>query len=228
MATWQNDGVLDYGEADDTLALRFICMGRRSRRILLAIHVSQLKDSLVVEELLLDKFETEGIVRLNGKGTTGELDGLLCSTLIIIGKDWLDGDYDREEVFTVVCQVLHGVIAEVQTADTLRELLPEAGAELVSIRCTIPLMVSIEEERYGWGVSNLSGTDIDRDQTLVVWIEHKLKLVLVCSIICRHQLDGFFANTGVIFQSDALFDTSLHSKFKIKGMLAILTADLPH
>ena len=78
-------------------------MGRRSRRVLFTIHVSQLKDSLVVEELLLDQFETEGVIRLDGKCPAGELDGLLSSTSIIIGKDRFNGDDDREEVLTVVC-----------------------------------------------------------------------------------------------------------------------------
>ena len=74
MSTWKNDGVFDYSEADDTLALSFISVGRRGRRVLFTIHVSQFKDSLVVEELLLDKFETEGVVGLDGKGPAGELD----------------------------------------------------------------------------------------------------------------------------------------------------------
>ena len=124
MSTWKNDSVFDYSEADDTLTLSFISVGRCGWRVLFTIHVSQFKDSLVVEELLLDKFETEGIVGLDGKGPAGELDWLLCTALIIIGKDRFNGDNDREEVFTVVCQVLHGVVTEVQTAYALRELLP--------------------------------------------------------------------------------------------------------
>ena len=67
-----------------------------------------------------------------------------------------------------MCQVLHGIVAEIQTADTFWELLSEAGAELVSIRCTVPLMVSIEEKWHGRSITNLSGTDIDRDQTFIV------------------------------------------------------------
>ena len=51
VSAWQDDRVLYNGEADDTFSLHVIII---AALVLLAIHVCQIKDGPVVEQLLLE------------------------------------------------------------------------------------------------------------------------------------------------------------------------------
>jgi len=54
---------------------------------------------------LLHKFKSESVISFKGKGSTRELDGLLGSALVVLGKERLDCDNDWVEVVPIVSQV---------------------------------------------------------------------------------------------------------------------------
>ena len=171
MSTWQDDRVLDHGEADDAFSLNVVVCGRRCR-ILLSIHIGQVKDGAVVKELLLDQFEFKRAVSLDGEGAAGVLNRFLGPALVAGREDRLDSDDDRVEVFPVVCQVVHLVLTEVQAADVAGELLLEARAKLVGIRSSVLLQVSVVVKRRRLCITNLSRTEIHSDHALVVGVEN--------------------------------------------------------
>ena len=181
MSTWQDDRVFDHGEADDAFSLNVVVCGRCCR-ILLSIHIGQVKDGAVVKELLLDQFEFKRAVSLDGEGAAGVLNRFLGPALVAGRKDRLNGDDDRVEVFPVVCQVVHLVLTEVQAADVAGELLLEARAEFVGVGGAVFLQVGVVVERGRLRVANLGRTQIHSDHALVVGIEDEVEFVLVCTV----------------------------------------------
>ena len=99
MATREHDCVFDHSEANDALALRFPVCSSATCTIgtrVLPVHIRQLKDGLVVEELLLDELERERVVLgVKRQGPAAELGGLLSSASIVRGEERLYGDYYR-------------------------------------------------------------------------------------------------------------------------------------
>ena len=102
MATREHDCVLDHSEANDALTLRFTVCSSAISTIgtgVLPVHICQLKDGLVVEELLLHELEAELVaLGIERQGPAAELDGLLSSASVIRGKDRFYGDDYRVEV----------------------------------------------------------------------------------------------------------------------------------
>lgn len=66
MSTRQYYGVFDDSEANDTFALGFIRLGSRAG-VFLAIHVCELEDCPIVEQLLLQKLESKRMVTFHGE-----------------------------------------------------------------------------------------------------------------------------------------------------------------
>ena len=185
MPTRQDDRVLDHGEAYDTLSLNVVVCGRR-RRVLLPIHVGQVEDRAVVEELLLDHLELERAVSLDRKGAAGVLNRFLGPALVAGREDRLDSDDNGIEVFPVVSEVVHLVLAEVEATYIARELLLEAWAELVSVGGAVLLQVSVVVERRRLRVANLRRAQVHSDHALVVGVEDQVKLMLVSTVSRAH------------------------------------------
>jgi hypothetical protein len=57
------------------------------------------------KQLLLDKFESVSVISLNSEGSARKLDGLLSSTLVVLGEERLDCDNDGIEIVAIVSQV---------------------------------------------------------------------------------------------------------------------------
>ena len=110
MAAREHDCVLDHSEANDALALRFPVCSSATCTIgtrVLPVHIRQLKDGLVVEELLLDELERERVVLgVKRQGPAAELDGLLSSTSVICGEERFYGDNYRVEVHSRICKLI--------------------------------------------------------------------------------------------------------------------------
>ena len=110
-----------------------------------------------------------------------------------------------------MCQIMHLILSQVETAYIFWELLLQARTKFEGIRSTILLQVSVVEERGGSSVSDLCRAQINCNHALVVGIEDKLQLVLVSSICRTYQLDAFLTDVGVVLQRHALFDSSLQA-----------------
>ena len=68
MATGKHHSVFDDCKADDAFSLCLICLSR-ARGVLFTVQVNQLEDGPVVQQLLLEEFEAERVVSLQGKCT---------------------------------------------------------------------------------------------------------------------------------------------------------------
>ena len=100
---------------------------------------------------------------------------------------------------------MHLVLAEVQAADVAGELLFEPGAELVGVRRTVLLQVSVIVQRGRLSIADFGSTEVDSDHAFIVCVEDELEFVLVCAVGRAYQFDRLFADVGMVLDCDALF-----------------------
>ena len=124
-------------------------------------------------------------------------------------------------------QVLLLVLAQIESADALWELLLETRAELKGIGC--PKFHSIRvvaekqrgikervdlvylQKRRGRGISDLSCAKVYSDHTLVVGVEDKLNHLLIAIIRSSGELNGVRPDASMVLQSDAFLHSTLSS-----------------
>ena len=71
------------------------------------------------------------------------MDRFLRSSFVAIREDRFYGDHYRVVILTIMRQIVHIVLTEIQTAHIPGELLAETCAKFIGIRCTIFLRVSV-------------------------------------------------------------------------------------